>query len=67
MTTQKRSKGYSVIVLDDEGREIPDNSIDCESLEHAYAVVHQMLASGKIAIIVNAKDNESQGLTFAPK
>lgn len=58
MTTQKRSRGYSVIVVDDEGREIPDNRIDCESLEHAYAVAHQMLASGKVALIVNLEKNK---------
>lgn len=57
MTTQKRSK-YCVVVLDEEFRELPDNRIECESLEHAYAVAHQMLASGKRIAIVNADGGE---------
>ena len=58
MTTQKRSKGYCIVVVDEEWREIPDNRIECESLEHAYAVAHQMLASGKRIAIVNADGGE---------
>lgn len=57
MTTPKKSK-YCVVVLDEEFRELPDNRIECESLDHAYAVAHQMLASGKRIAIVNADDNE---------
>lgn len=57
MTTPKKSK-YCVVVLDEEFRELPDNRIECESLEHAYAVAHQMLASGKRIAIVNVDDNE---------
>ena len=58
MTSQKKSEGHCVVVLDEEWRELPDSRIECESLEHAYAVAHQMLASGKRIAIVNADGGE---------
>ena len=55
-TTKKKSEKHSVILIDEENRAIPDSRIRCESLDHAYAVAYQLLASGKRLAIIKDED-----------